>query len=136
MSIDANEIIKIAEKLMEFDSEAAWRSASSRTYYAAYHIAKTSSINCPDNKHFIINGGTHATLIDRFMSYVHPTNSKICKQIGYILQDLKRHREACDYQIDQDILKTDVQTKMHQFNNLVNLINQAWPKDDASQKSH
>lgn len=116
MSIACADLHKLATTLSEMDEETAWRSATSRAYYAAYHSARLASSNLPDNKHFVIEGGTHARLIDKYKTYrsFSSIEGKKARAIAYVLLDLKQRREACDYELDHDVFQDQAKVAVFQ----------------------
>lgn len=129
MSVEAHDFTELARRLVTEDKEIDWRSAASRAYYAAFHLAKYAAYVCPDNSHFKIDGGTHAKLIDRFDSW-NPASQELKKksrQISYILKDMKRTREHADYVTDVHFFKQDAETKICQIDLLNKCISEVFP---------
>jgi uncharacterized protein (UPF0332 family) len=116
MSIASADLHQLAATLSEMGGETAWRSATSRAYYAAYHSAKLTSDNLPDNDHFVIEGGTHARLIDKYKTYRNfsSTEGKKARAIAYVLLDLKQRREACDYDLKHDVFQDQAKVAVFQ----------------------
>ena len=114
MTITVEDLLNVSESLLQGQSEAEWRSGTSRAYYAAYHECKLGASELPDTSHFDLRGGTHARLIDQFHSYRTPGSpeGKQSRKIAYILRDLKRRREDADYEIMITLPKSKSETAL------------------------
>jgi uncharacterized protein (UPF0332 family) len=136
MSVKPEDILALANSLLETDGECSYRSSASRAYYATFHMIKAATTICPDNSHFVIDTGTHGKLIDRFKNWntSNVEHKKIGKQIAYILTDMKRTREIADYEIDSVFLKSQAEIRPEQFYSLQKLTNSIWDysKDESS----
>src|SRR5207244_2339025 len=58
--MDGRDFLKVAEDLAVGDSEAEWRSAISRAYYGAFHVART----------LLLQGGFDAPVGDQAHAYL------------------------------------------------------------------
>ncbi len=94
MAVTPEQLLDAATKLERGDSEADWRNAASRAYYAAYHrcrgMAQDERVSVPDG------GSHHAALADALM---HGINTPI-RRIGHMLDLCRSRRARADYQID------------------------------------
>lgn len=137
MPISPQNLIELSESLFQQDSEVSWRSSVSRSYYAAYHLAKDIVSVCPDNSHFVIDSGTHGKLIDRFSSWKPdcPHRQKLGKQVAYILLDMKRSREAADYKLDMIFRKDIAAMRLKQLPLLKDLLGKIWESENQQSAS-
>ena len=94
MAVTPEELLDAATKLERGNSEADWRNAASRAYYAAYHrcrgVAQDVRLSVPDG------GSHHVALADALM---HGANAPI-RRIGHMLDLCRSRRALADYQID------------------------------------
>lgn len=91
--MDPREFLTLAQQLSQATTEAAWRSALSRAYYAAFHVARKLLEDC----------GFGVPRADRAHAYLWLRLSN-CSDIGVQqadrdLNDLRRHRNAADYDL-------------------------------------
>jgi len=86
---DWGEYLKLAKTLLDIDSQAALRSAVSRSYYSAYHCAGDYA-----RAHGYDGQINHQPIIDWFKE---PGRTKEERAIGLALQDLKDMRVNPDY---------------------------------------
>ena len=97
------EFLPLAEELIVRNSEAAWRTAVSRAYYAAFHVA------CD----FMRALGFAVPKADRAHGYLwlrlqNCGNSDIA-QAGQSLKDLRTHRNRADYEARQTMTQPDAE---------------------------
>lgn len=89
------DFLDVAEDLLEGPREADWRSASSRAYYAAFHIARGLFVQCGFKVPEADWG--HAYLWLRLSNAQHPD----VQQAGYRLRQLRSSRNEADYDLDR-----------------------------------
>ncbi|MBD8242489.1 hypothetical protein IFT95_09810 [Pantoea agglomerans] len=86
-----------AEKCLELEHEAGYRSAISRAYYAYYHEVCLMLRNCPPTTH---DGVVNYLLNDaRRKSEPYPLLALV--QLGAVLRQQKVKRKKADYHLDQ-----------------------------------
>lgn len=112
MSAKIESIHALAASLAEGESEAEWRSASSRAYYAAYHRALISVVSCPENSH--LKMGSHERITDRFLL----DGSNAARSIAYVLGSMKKQRHIADYEIDGDFFQCYARSQVSNFDAL------------------
>lgn len=98
--MDPRDFLTLAESLASEDDEAAWRSALSRAYYGAYHVARRLLSSC----------GFSAPRGDRAHAYLwlrlsNAANSEVVAT-GRNLQALRGYRNFADYDLDRPFPRT------------------------------
>ena len=108
MSTAKEELLTLAQELASSTTEAHWRAAVSRAYYAAYHGCKDwhavlpapGSVSGPA-------GGVHQTLINQLNNPAphvkNPQDKKLSKILSIRLGLLKHKRHASDYQLSDTV---------------------------------
>jgi len=107
MSIAIEELLAFADDLLSTESETAWRSAISRSYYAAFHRALAWEEDQQiDGVNIGPQGGAHRQLINR----LHNPSRRLpfeLRQKSMLLGtklDLQRQRRVqADYRLDEDV---------------------------------
>jgi uncharacterized protein (UPF0332 family) len=93
--MNPRDFLDVADALIEGASEAEWRSAVSRAYYAAFHIARQLLRQCgfrvPDGEQ------AHAYLWLRLSNCGHPD----IQNTGRELRELRTVRNWADYDLDR-----------------------------------
>jgi uncharacterized protein (UPF0332 family) len=91
---DVREFLTLAQDLLKMATEAAWRSAVSRAYYAAFHIAR----QLLRDLNFTVPRAdrAHAYLWMRLSNCSDPQ----VQLAGRELNDLRRERNQADYDVD------------------------------------
>jgi uncharacterized protein (UPF0332 family) len=91
--MQAEDFLRLATTLAAGPDEASWRTAVSRSYYAAFHKARAVLIACG----FVVPDGeqAHAYLWRRLSNSKEPSVDRA----GRDLQDLRRHRNWADYDL-------------------------------------
>lgn len=93
--MDAKEFLRIAKKLIRYNSEANWRTSIGRSYYAVFNYLKEecSLLNITISS----TGEGHGELAENF------NNSGIAEGviIGSKLNDLRSQRNIADYELKQ-----------------------------------
>lgn len=97
MAVSPEVLLEAAAVLGLGNSEADWRNAASRAYYAAFHscvsVARHARLNFADT------GSVHAALIGALTDGLSPTP---LKGLGYMLEQCRRRRTDADYRIEQE----------------------------------
>lgn len=119
MSVDFQSFLTSAESLVTGSSEIELRNSISRAYYAAFHRAKKSAVNCPDNNHFVLDAGSHERLIDRYLSIPKGPLQTPGKQIAYSIRQLKTSRVSADYLLDELIEPSAAATHMEMVKRVI-----------------
>ena len=91
------EFLQLADELAAGTTEAEWRSAVSRAYYAAFHVARDLLTAC----RFTAPRGdqAHAYLWLRLSNSVDPD----LENAGSDLQTLRRNRNRADYDLTRPL---------------------------------
>jgi uncharacterized protein (UPF0332 family) len=95
--MNPRDFLDVADALIEGSSEAEWRSAVSRAYYAAFHIARQLLRQCgfqvPEADQ------AHAYLWLRLSNCGHPD----VQNAGHELKELRTARNWADYDLDRPL---------------------------------
>lgn len=109
MASTAEDFKKSAVGLVASAAEIDRRNAISRTYYAAFHIARDVADQLGlEDKYANNKMGDHERLIKRFE---HAQEQPYGKKMAVVLADMRRRRGKADYEIDQDISGFDASTQ-------------------------
>jgi uncharacterized protein (UPF0332 family) len=99
--MDFRDYLSVAATLANETTEAEWRSASSRAYYAAFHVARR----------LLLSLGFRVPHADRAHGYLwlRLSNAGVAEvtSAGGRLNDLRRERNQADYDDRRMILQTD-----------------------------
>jgi uncharacterized protein (UPF0332 family) len=97
--MNPREFLDVADDLATGMREADWRSATSRAYYAAFHVARLLLKHCG----FAVPRAdqAHAYVWLRLSNCGHPVLSKA----GTDLRDLRTSRNRADYDLDLTFLQ-------------------------------
>ena len=106
--MDEREFLALAQALAVMTSEAAWRSAVSRAYYAAFHVAR----------HLMEGLGFRVPHADRGQGHLWLRLSNCgdarLQQVGVDLNTLRQERNRADYDLHralrQNVAQARVQT--------------------------
>jgi uncharacterized protein (UPF0332 family) len=92
--MDGKDFLEVAEALSTGYREAEWRSAVSRAYYAAFHVARRLLRQCG----FLVPQGdqAHAFLWRRLSNCGHPD----VVNAGQLLNSLRGRRNWADYDLE------------------------------------
>ena len=105
MAVTPEILLAAAEAIGRGNSEADWRNATSRAYYAAFHhcrsVAQNARLSLPQT------GSVHLALIE---ALTHTLNPSPLRSLGYILDNCRRRRVAADYRIDEDFPRSLTET--------------------------
>jgi uncharacterized protein (UPF0332 family) len=107
MSIDASDLMALAQKLSTGAGECEWRAAASRAYYAAYHTAlvvadKFLPIRVSDE-------GVHVRLEKRLIG-----SGIAGRSLAYQLRELKKTRTHADYRLETKFSQVDASDSIAQ----------------------
>lgn len=98
--MDFRDYLPLAENLAQGTTEAEWRSACSRGYYAAFHVARE----------LLLALGFRVPQADRAHGYLwlRLSNAGVAEvqEAGRRLNDLRRQRNRADYDTHRVITKT------------------------------
>ena len=95
--MDARDYFRLAETLVTGSSEAEWRSAVSRAYYAAFHLARRLLLSC----------GFEVPRADRAHAYLWRRIAN-CGDLNLVnegnqLNTLRGERNHADYDFDKPL---------------------------------
>jgi uncharacterized protein (UPF0332 family) len=92
--MDGTAFLEVAEILIAGETEAEWRSAVSRAYYAAYHVGRTLLLECG----FPVTGAdSHGYVIRRLSNAQFPE----VVDAGSALGHLRGYRNRADYDLNK-----------------------------------
>jgi uncharacterized protein (UPF0332 family) len=99
--MDFRAFLSLAATLAKGTTEAEWRSACSRGYYAVFHVARQ----------LLLSLGFRVPQADRAHGYLwlRLSNAGIgeVKKAGSVLNDLRRERNRADYDDRRTVLQAD-----------------------------
>ena len=105
MSVSPEVLLQAAATLGLGNTEADWRNAASRAYYAAYHscvsVARDARLPLAET------GSVHGTLINALTDRLSPTP---LKGLGYMPEQCRQRRTAADYRIHEDFPRRTADT--------------------------
>ena len=92
--MDGASLLDVADRLLEGETEADWRSAVSRAYYAAFHVGRQLLLDCG----FRLPRGeqSHAAMSLRLGNADYPE----VVDAGRDLSELRSMRNVADYDLD------------------------------------
>lgn len=95
MAIKPPDLLAHARQVLSFSTEAAYRDAISRSYYASFHRCTplAEGLDAPTD------GGVHKQL----SSQLTGSFDRKLQSLGYMLKQLHSSRVEADYRIDRDI---------------------------------
>ncbi|MEQ4451722.1 hypothetical protein ACFX4S_14260 [Kosakonia sp. YIM B13605] len=99
-SLKSQDILDVAEALMNIQSEAAYRSAISRSYYAMFHaVLEALESNPPSSQNH------HAALIQYLQNADREPNEKLSartrKRLSIFLRQERFNRNRADYELSR-----------------------------------
>jgi uncharacterized protein (UPF0332 family) len=114
--MDGSDFLDVAWHLLEGESEAAWRSAVSRAYYAAFHVARELMIR----NGFVVQGGeaAHAYLWRRLSN----GGNREVQTAGNRLNLLRGVRNQADYQLDASFSQALADAQVQTAQDIVDLL--------------
>jgi hypothetical protein len=123
MAIQTRQLMSHAEDLAIPDSECSWRSAISRSYYAAFHVtgAWEKQLPAPGSNQGP-EGGHHQQLINRLRNPAPEVPLELkrkSRSIAGRLQTQKERRVKADYFLDVDVGRAEVLTHIEQVRQLI-----------------
>jgi uncharacterized protein (UPF0332 family) len=95
--MDPHDYLEVAWSFLEGDREAEWRSAVSRAYYAAFHVARQLLAQCG----FAVPRAdqAHAYLWLRLSNASHPDVQNAGAQLSFLRQE----RNKADYNLEHSL---------------------------------
>jgi len=117
--MNGQDYLRLAESLVVGSTEAEWRSAVSRAYYAAFHIARGLLISCGFN--VPSKETAHAYLWQRLLNAGHPPTITA----GGDLQTLRRDRNRADYEFDRPLAQRTATTQVNDAKKLIRVLEAA-----------
>ncbi len=116
---NAGELLEVAEDLLGGETEAHWRSAVSRAYYATFHQARALFRQC----RFAVpqSEKSHAYLWQRLSNCGHPDLA----HTGAELNDLRSQRNWADYDLDRALEQTNAADYVQSARNALEVLEQA-----------
>jgi uncharacterized protein (UPF0332 family) len=117
--MDARDFLEVAWSLLEGNGEAEWRSAVSRAYYAAFHVARQLLIQCG----FAVPRAdqAHAYLWLRLSNAGHPDVQHAGAQLGFLRQE----RNRADYDIQRPLDQTSAIDRVQMAADVIELLDAA-----------
>lgn len=114
--IDPHDYLEVAWSLLEGNREAEWRSAVSRAYYAAFHVARQLLTQCG----FTVPRAdqAHAYLWLRLSNAEHAD----VHSVGTRLNDLRKARNRADYELERSVDETTAIEKVQSADDIVELL--------------
>lgn len=111
--IDGRDFLLVANDLLAGDTEAKWRSAVSRAYYAAFHAARKFLTACG----FSVPRAHVAHSYDwlRLANTGEPTTESAASGLNV----LRGKRNQADYEIDATLSQAEAATQVRDANNVV-----------------
>jgi hypothetical protein len=110
MSIGPSDLWKFAGSLSSNSDEVDQRASISRAYYGAYHACLTWHSKLPvPGSNSGIGGGVHQQLLNQLKNpatALDPPQQTKSKSLGYMLLELKAHRQVADYELLANISST------------------------------
>jgi uncharacterized protein (UPF0332 family) len=108
--------LDLADDLAVGDNEAAWRTAVSRAYYAAFHAARDFIRKCGFEPPFADRA--HAYLIHRLMQ----SGDAQLDFVGRELSDLRSRRNEADYEIDTEFAQRRASNLVYRATDVVRIL--------------
>ena len=117
--MNPRDFLTVADALILGDSEAEWRTALSRAYYATFHVARNLLRQCG----FVIpqSEQAHAYLGLRLANCGHPD----IVQGGKDLIDLRRQRNRANYDLDRTLEQKSAVRHVLLAADIISLLEQA-----------
>lgn len=115
MSFDWKKFIELAEILVNQETEEAFRTAVSRSYYGVFGILRNIK---GFKKHK--GGDVHSKLIESLKK----SDKEKEREIGRLLDELRRYRNYADYSEDRKIDKNLAENCIAKANKILNQLSQ------------
>lgn len=106
MTVTAEDISALAERLVDGSFEVEWRTSASRSFYAGYH--RTLPLGAKFDAG--VSGGKHEALIKHLLDGAGESlaaRKTLAMRIGYKLQALRGLRVTADYELDVPFSRAD-----------------------------
>lgn len=118
MPITNQDFIQSAREILSSGkSEIDFRNATSRAYYAAYHVATKFKSNVPQERG---RGGIHSQLIKDLTR----NQDERIKQVGHLLNQCRGERTDADYSLDLHFDRNRAENVIELVAELLKLSNQ------------
>ena len=120
MPVTPDAFLEAAKRIVQGGEEIDHRNATSRAYYAAYHVCRefAESMHRPQ----FADTGTHSALVRAF---TNRTNNSY-KSAGYLLEACRRQRMSADYEIETSLTASEARTVINQCDRIFEKV-QSWP---------
>ncbi len=106
MTITPNDLFAISRELFDGPDEVHFRGCASRSYYAAFHLARGLFEKIRRGPE--LRGGVHAVLIEGLKNFHSPLGEDVDRkinQLGFFLSGLRILRVEADYILEADFSK-------------------------------
>jgi uncharacterized protein (UPF0332 family) len=117
--MNVRDFLNVAQNLLSEPTEAAWRSAVSRAYYAAFHVARelleALGFACPKAER------AHAYLWRRLSNCGEPQ----VQNAGRELNDLRGDRNQADYEVHRSLPKKIAEGQVLMARRIIDLLDGA-----------
>lgn len=117
--MQGEDFLDLADALAAEDSEAAWRTSVSRSYYAAFHVAR----NLLRDMGFTVPWGPQAHLF--VSSRLDGAGHVDIQQTGEQLRIMRRYRNWADYDLDRPVFQPLVLAQYSRGENIVRTLRAA-----------
>jgi uncharacterized protein (UPF0332 family) len=126
--MDPHDFIEIASELVTGIKEAEWRSAVSRAYYAAFHLARRLLLQCG----FVVPQAdqAHGYIWLRLSNCGHPD----VVIAGSDLRDLRTARNRADYDLDHPFAEQPAYGHVQVGLNIIQLLDQVLATPSTQQQ--
>lgn len=127
MSVKPRDLLDSARRIFEAQaSESDCRAVISRSYYAAYHAARSFHNSLPSPGRLQYAHGLHEQLCECLTLPTIPTTDNRhfqSRRIGIILTDALRDRILADYRIEETVTPNDAQRTLEKSDQILKLLN-------------
>lgn len=113
MAITPDELLRTADELARGDRESDWRNATSRAYYAAYHVCIPFAFGSQSAE------PGHREIANKL---TRPTAAMHSRSAGYLLDQCRGLRERADYRISADFLRGEVNTALRASHRIFDIV--------------
>ena len=114
MAVSPEVLLDAAAALGSGNSEADWRNATSRAYYAAYHSCVSVAVDA--RLSIAETGSVHAALIGALTDRLTPTR---LKGLGYMLEQCRQRRTDADYGIQEEFPRQIADTVVSDYRRIL-----------------
>jgi uncharacterized protein (UPF0332 family) len=114
--MDARDFLALSRQLASATTEAAWRSAVSRAYYATFHVARLLM----EDLQFAVPQAdrAHAYLWLRLANCGEPG----VQQAAYTMNELRGYRNRADYDLGRALRQALAQTQVQQAGRIIQIL--------------